>query len=172
MRYRYQHIGYGPGKPGRIIERSTPLVPVPAGWRLLAEGEVPEATNAVETIEGVAERVSRATLDEQVDRLATFIVERFPGEPAESAGAVDVAIRLLGRLADIDDEARRFAELTEVVPPAPVAADAEATEAAPPAPPTAAPGSATYLDPTAVPPPPTPAKATKRSAPKAQPASE
>lgn len=33
--------------------------------------------------------------DEQIDRLATFIIEQIPGEPSVSESAVDVAIRLL-----------------------------------------------------------------------------
>ena len=32
---------------------------------------------------------------QQIDRLATFIMEQIPGEPRRSEGAVDTAIRLL-----------------------------------------------------------------------------
>lgn len=35
------------------------------------------------------------TLEDQVRRLADFIVENFPGEPSRSEGAIDTAIRLL-----------------------------------------------------------------------------
>lgn len=35
-------------------------------------------------------------LSAQVDRLANFIMENIPGEPAQSQGAIDTAIRLLG----------------------------------------------------------------------------
>lgn len=35
------------------------------------------------------------TLKSQVDRLAKFIVAEIPGEPSQSEGAVDTAIRLL-----------------------------------------------------------------------------
>ena len=34
-------------------------------------------------------------LSKQVDRLASFIVEKFPGEPSRSEGAVDTAIRIM-----------------------------------------------------------------------------
>lgn len=36
-----------------------------------------------------------ATLGEQIDRLAKFIMDEIPGEPSQSEGAVDTAIRLL-----------------------------------------------------------------------------
>lgn len=35
------------------------------------------------------------SLDEQIERLAVFIMEHMKGEPSESGGAVDCAIRLL-----------------------------------------------------------------------------
>lgn len=35
-------------------------------------------------------------LREQIDRLATFIMDNLPGEPSQDEGAVDCAIRLLG----------------------------------------------------------------------------
>lgn len=31
----------------------------------------------------------------QIDRLATYIMENIPGEPSQSQGAIDTAIRLL-----------------------------------------------------------------------------
>lgn len=37
------------------------------------------------------------TLESQVGRLAAFITGRVPGEPSQSEGAVDTAIRILGR---------------------------------------------------------------------------
>lgn len=36
-------------------------------------------------------------LEKQIDKLATFIMENIPGEPSESEGAVDTAIRLLSK---------------------------------------------------------------------------
>jgi hypothetical protein len=38
------------------------------------------------------------SLEDQVKRLADFIVENVPGEPSRSEGAVDTAIRLLSNL--------------------------------------------------------------------------
>lgn len=35
------------------------------------------------------------SLDEQINRLANYIMEHVPGEPSRSEGAVDTAIRLL-----------------------------------------------------------------------------
>jgi len=35
------------------------------------------------------------TAQQQIDRLARFIMEEVPGEPSQSQGAVDTAIRLL-----------------------------------------------------------------------------
>lgn len=37
-------------------------------------------------------------LAEQVDRLARFIMERVPGEPSQSQGAIDTAIRVIASL--------------------------------------------------------------------------
>lgn len=39
--------------------------------------------------------MSTERLEEQVKRLAGFIMEELPGEPSENEGAVDTAIRLL-----------------------------------------------------------------------------
>jgi hypothetical protein len=39
---------------------------------------------------------------QQIDRLARFILMNFMNEPSRSEGAVDVAIRLLERLARFD----------------------------------------------------------------------
>jgi len=36
----------------------------------------------------------------QIDRLAKFIIDKVPGEPSESEGAVDCAIRLLQQMVD------------------------------------------------------------------------
>jgi hypothetical protein len=38
--------------------------------------------------------------EEQIDKLARFILRNVPGEPSESEGAVDCAIRLIGRMVD------------------------------------------------------------------------
>jgi len=35
------------------------------------------------------------TLQSQIDRLARFIMEEVPGEPSQSEGAVDTAIRIM-----------------------------------------------------------------------------
>lgn len=35
------------------------------------------------------------TAEQQIDRLATFIMDEVPGEPSQSQGAVDTAIRLI-----------------------------------------------------------------------------
>lgn len=39
--------------------------------------------------------MNESLLDSQVQRLATFITDWIPGEPSESGGAIDTAIRLL-----------------------------------------------------------------------------
>ncbi len=39
------------------------------------------------------------SLESQVNRLAKFIMEKFPGEPSQDQGAVDTAIRLLSTVA-------------------------------------------------------------------------
>ena len=39
------------------------------------------------------------TATQQIDRLADFIMQNIPGEPSQSEGAVDTAIRLLGAAA-------------------------------------------------------------------------
>jgi hypothetical protein len=36
-----------------------------------------------------------AALDEQTSRLASYIMQNVPGEPSQSEGAIDTAIRLL-----------------------------------------------------------------------------
>lgn len=40
------------------------------------------------------------TPSEQIDRLAQFIMNEVPGEPSQSEGAVDCAIRVIRELAD------------------------------------------------------------------------
>lgn len=42
--------------------------------------------------------------EDQIDRLARFIMQNIPGEPSRSESAVDTAIRLLDRLAHIQEE--------------------------------------------------------------------
>jgi hypothetical protein len=37
----------------------------------------------------------RETAIQQIDRLATFIMDEVPGEPSQSQGAVDTAIRII-----------------------------------------------------------------------------
>jgi len=39
--------------------------------------------------------VKKETADEQIDRLARFIMEEVPGEPSQDQSAVDTAIRLI-----------------------------------------------------------------------------
>ncbi len=39
--------------------------------------------------------MAHESLDSQIDRLAKFIVEHIPGEPSQSEGAVDTAIRIM-----------------------------------------------------------------------------
>jgi hypothetical protein len=46
-----------------------------------------------EEVDGLEKKVE--TAEEQIDRLAKFIMGEVPGEPSESEGAVDCAIRLL-----------------------------------------------------------------------------
>ena len=43
------------------------------------------------------EREARPSLSSQIDKLASFIMKNIPGEPCQSEGAVDTAIRLLKR---------------------------------------------------------------------------
>jgi len=40
----------------------------------------------------------KKTPEQQIDKLAKFIMENVPGEPSENEGAVDTAIRLLSKL--------------------------------------------------------------------------
>lgn len=49
---------------------------------------------AERAVRGIAEPTPEP-LEAQIDRLARFIMEDFPGEPSRSEGAVDCAIRLL-----------------------------------------------------------------------------
>lgn len=51
-----------------------------------------------------------AELERGIDRLAAFIMENFPGEPSENQGAVDTAIRLLGKNAELEREVKRLRE--------------------------------------------------------------
>lgn len=37
-----------------------------------------------------------AELERQIERLAQFIMHKIPGEPSQSEGAVDTAIRIMG----------------------------------------------------------------------------
>ena len=41
------------------------------------------------------------SLDSQVSRLASFIMSEIPGEPSQDQGAIDTAIRLLSRHAEV-----------------------------------------------------------------------
>lgn len=43
------------------------------------------------------------SLESQVDRLANFIIQNIPGEPSQSQGAIDTAIRLLNPVAAMSD---------------------------------------------------------------------
>ena len=38
------------------------------------------------------------TAEQQVEKLANFIMQEIPGEPSQSEGAVDTAIRLLKKI--------------------------------------------------------------------------
>jgi hypothetical protein len=59
-----------------------------------------------ETAEG--SEMMRETSQQQVDRLAKFIMEEVPGEPSHSEGAVDTAIRIIRHALDLQ---QRDAEL-------------------------------------------------------------
>ena len=51
------------------------------------------------------------SLESQIDRLAKFIMNNVPGEPSQSQGAVDTAIRLLSAMrtkAEIESELERL----------------------------------------------------------------
>lgn len=47
------------------------------------------------------------SLESQVERLANFIMQNIPGEPSQSQGAVDTAIRLLTALQSEKEAAER-----------------------------------------------------------------
>jgi len=56
------------------------------------------------------------TIDElvgQLDKLAQFIVEHVPGEPSQSEGVVDTAIRLLSRLTALEGALERYGKHDE-----------------------------------------------------------
>ncbi|MBI1620314.1 Lar family restriction alleviation protein [Aquamicrobium zhengzhouense] len=54
--------------------------------------------------------VRNAELERGIDRLAAYIMENVPGEPSENQGAVDTAIRLLGKNAELEREVKRLRE--------------------------------------------------------------
>lgn len=49
--------------------------------------------------------------EDQIKRLADFIMENVPGEPSESEGAVDTAIRLLARYTSQPEPLRALGDL-------------------------------------------------------------
>jgi hypothetical protein len=51
----------------------------------------------------VREGAMAESLESQVDRLAKFIMDQIPGEPSQSEGAIDTAIRLL-RAAYVEED--------------------------------------------------------------------
>lgn len=57
------------------------------------DGDEDEAELLVRNVESAL-----SAAEQQIDKLATFIMENVPGEPSESEGAVDTAIRLLSAL--------------------------------------------------------------------------
>ena len=80
-----------------------------AVFHVLLEKEIKEATGREalgyvvdvgseddgEDVNGLEEKVD--TAEEQIDRLANFIMSEVPGEPSQSEGAVDCAIRIIRR---------------------------------------------------------------------------
>lgn len=46
-------------------------------------------------VDDAARLAENESLESQVNRLATFIMENIPGEPSQNQGAIDTAIRLL-----------------------------------------------------------------------------
>jgi hypothetical protein len=64
-------------------------------WKVRAEGAVRWAKACQERAEAAEQ--ARDQLDAQIERLAHFIMQHVPGEPSQSQGAVDTAIRLLER---------------------------------------------------------------------------
>lgn len=56
-----------------------------------------------------------AELERGIDRLAAYIMESFPGEPSENQGAVDTAIRLLGKNAELEREVKRLREAVDLL---------------------------------------------------------
>lgn len=63
--------------------------------RVVLERSLSQRVGNVEHVE--THRIYGDPLDSQVDRLAAFILENFPGEPSQNEGAIDTAIRLLGQ---------------------------------------------------------------------------
>ena len=53
------------------------------------------------------------TRPDEIGRLAAFIMDEVPGEPSRSEGAVDVAIRLIQRLRELEGEILSARELLE-----------------------------------------------------------
>jgi len=65
--------------------------------QIIQEEKQQKAQERAEEIEKFRESIkdSYESLESQIDRLAHFIMENIPGEPSESEGAIDTAIRLL-----------------------------------------------------------------------------
>ncbi len=88
--------------PEVVIEKGRERTPEPSGSPLVA-GEVIYRKVAVNQGQLYIRCGGRGnnnpqpeTAEQQIDRLAKFIMESIPGEPSQSEGAVDTAIRLLG----------------------------------------------------------------------------
>ena len=57
------------------------------------------------------------SLESQVSRLARFIMDEIPGEPSQSDGAVDTAIRIMRTLCPAPGSRERIAGLLSTFPP-------------------------------------------------------
>lgn len=73
--------------------------------RLFTEDQLRDTLTTLTTLS-----VRNAELERGIDRLAAYIMENVPGEPSENQGAVDTAIRLLGKNAELEREVKRLRE--------------------------------------------------------------
>lgn len=72
---------------------------------------IPVIEEAAYTLTTLSTR--NAELERGIDRLAAYIMENVPGEPSENQGAVDAAIRLLGKNAALEREVKRLREVIQ-----------------------------------------------------------
>lgn len=96
-----------------------------AGGDFFDQGDTSTMEEIAQQLDGIEQRYGgKDPLQAQVNRLATFIMTEVPGEPSENEGAIDTAIRVMGRLL-------KPAPTTTETPEAAEPATTSAAEAAP-----------------------------------------